>query len=87
MRMRLGVPLLAAVAGLLGAVQSADAGHCGAASCTPSCCNNQCCFTSCFQRCRPSYKLCYDKVLERRPGITGGFAVTTLGSTPHLPDR
>ena len=47
MRMRLGAPLLVAVVGLLGAVQTAAAAHCGAASygcCPQPCCDAQCCF-------------------------------------------
>src|SRR5438552_18155752 len=69
MRMRLGAPLLAAVVGLLGAVQLAAAGDCGATrygSGTQPCCDAQCCFTSCQNQCRTCYKLVYDTVLEKR---------------------
>src|SRR5881227_1242771 len=69
MRMRLGVPLLAAVAGLLGAVQPAAASHCGAAtyaSCSQPCCEAQTGFTSCQSQCHTCYKLVYDTVLEKR---------------------
>ena len=69
MRMRLGAPLLAALVGLLGAVQPAAAGDCGAAkyaSCPEPCCDAQCCFSSCQQQCRTCYKLVYDTVLEKR---------------------
>src|SRR5437763_13052529 len=69
MRMRLGAPLLAAVVGLLGAVQLAAAGDCGAtryASGTQPCCDAQCCFTSCQQQCKTCYKLVYDTLLEKR---------------------
>jgi len=69
MRMRLGVPLLAAVAGLLGAVHPAAAANCGACSysgCAQPTCDAQCCFTSCQQECKPKYKLVYDNVLETR---------------------
>src|ERR1700687_2398704 len=69
MRMRLGVPLLAAIVGLLGAVQNAGAAPCGTASfgCGKDpCCDTQCCFTACQQQCRTCYKLVYDKVLEPR---------------------
>ena len=69
MRMRLGVPLLAALVGLLGAVRPAAAGHCGADRyncCAEPCCDAQCCFTSCQQECRTCYKLVYDTVLEKR---------------------
>src|SRR5206468_888667 len=69
MRMRLGVPLLAALVGLLGAVQSARAGHCGAtdySNCNESCGKAQCCFSSCQKQCRTCYKLVYDCCLEKR---------------------
>ena len=70
MRMRLGMPLLAALVGLLGAVQTAKAGHCGATdySCCSKdpCCQEQSCFTSCQKQCRSCYKLVYDCCLEKR---------------------
>ena len=69
MRMRLGVPLLAAFAGLLGAVQPAAASHCGAANysgCSQPCADAQCCFAANQQQCRTCYQLVYDKVLETR---------------------
>src|SRR5262245_31745761 len=69
MRMRLGAPLLAALVGLLGAVQTARASHCGAGNydcCPQNSCDAQCCFTSCKQQCRPCYKLVYDTCLETR---------------------
>ena len=69
MRMRLRAPLLAALLGLLGAVQPAAASHCGAAKyncCPEPCCDAQCCYTSCQQECKTCYKLVYDKVLETR---------------------
>jgi len=55
MRMRLGVPLLVAVVGLLGAVRPAAASNCGAdkyTNCGNPCCEAQCCFSSCQQQCR-----------------------------------
>src|ERR1700720_1459660 len=69
MRMRLGAPLLAAMVGLLGAVNPAKAAHCGAASydgCAQPCSDAQCCFTPCQQQCKTCYKLVYDTVLEKR---------------------
>jgi hypothetical protein len=69
MRMRLGVPLLAAMVGLLGASQYAAAAFCGAAkyaSCGEPCCDAQCCFPACQQQTRTCYKLVYDTVLEKR---------------------
>src|SRR5438132_10688732 len=69
MRMRLGVPLLAAFVGLVGAVQTAAAANCGAGkydSCAEPCCDAQCGFTACQQQCRTCYKLVYDTVLEKR---------------------
>ena len=69
MRMRLGAPLLAAMVGLLGAVQYAAAAHCGCSnySCCPQpCCDAQCCFPTCQQQCKTCYKLVYDTVLEKR---------------------
>jgi hypothetical protein len=67
--MRLGAPLVAAVVGLLGAVQTAAAGHCGAdkyASCSEPSCDAQCCFTPCQQQCKTCYKLVWDTCLEKR---------------------
>src|ERR1700730_6712598 len=69
MRMRLGAPMLLALAGLLGAVQGAFAAHCGAAKYTSSSepnCDAQCDFTACQQQFKTSYKLVYDSVLEKR---------------------
>src|SRR5438270_5297098 len=67
MRMRLGAPLLAALVGLLGAVQQATAGNCGCEKYSAQpCCDAQCCFTSCQQQCKTCYKLVYDTVLEKR---------------------
>ena len=69
MRMRLGVPLLAALVGLVGAVQNAKASYCGAAKydcCSQPCCDAQCCFTTCQQQTKTCYKMVYDTVLEKR---------------------
>src|SRR5262249_41827312 len=69
MRMRLGAPLVVALVALFGAVQSAHANNCGAAtySCCPQpSCDAQCCFSSAQNQCRTAYKLVYDTVLEKR---------------------
>src|SRR5688572_24951977 len=69
MRMRLGALLLMASASLLAQVQSASASHCGAAkygSCSSPCSDAQTCFTSCQQQCKPTYKIVYDNVIEKR---------------------
>src|SRR5947209_8004669 len=69
MRMRMGVPMLVALVGLLGTVQAARASHCGAGKydcCSQPCCEAQSCFSSCQTQCQPCYKLVYDTVLEKR---------------------
>ena len=68
MRMRLGVPLLAAMVGLLGAVQNAAASYCGAdkyTNCSEPC-EAQCCFSSCCEQVKVRYKLVWDTCLEKR---------------------
>src|SRR5919198_1405370 len=69
MRMRLGAPVLAALAALLWAGQYAAAAHCGAGSygCSPQPCGDaQCCFPACQAQIKTCYKLVYDTCLEKR---------------------
>src|SRR5262249_52480718 len=69
MRMRLAAPLLAAVAGLFGAVQSASAGPVGASGyggCPEPWCDAQCCFPSCCQQGKTCYRLADDAGMEKR---------------------
>src|SRR5205807_2051819 len=68
MRIRLAAPLLAAAA-LFGGIRSAAASHCGAdgyGCCPEPCCDAQSCFPTCQQECKPSYKLVWDTVMEKR---------------------
>src|SRR5262249_34218785 len=69
MRMRMGAPLLVALCSLFGAVQYASAQTCGAArysGCCPPSCDAQTCFSSNCGESRPSYRLVYDNVMEKR---------------------
>ena len=69
MKMRLGAPLLLAMAGLFGLGSSAQASHCGCtqyAGWSNPCCDAQCCFTASQAQTKASYRLVYDTVTEKR---------------------
>jgi len=69
MKLRLGVPIVAALVGLLGFTPAASASHVGAgnfSSCCNPCDDAQGVFSSACRLFKPRYQLVFDTVLEKR---------------------
>ncbi|MCY2948287.1 MAG: hypothetical protein NTZ71_08945 [Planctomycetota bacterium] len=69
MKLRLGVPIVAALVGLLGFTPAASASHVGAgnfSSCCNPCDDAQGVFSSAWRLFKPRYQLVFDTVLEKR---------------------